>query len=164
MRKLPLVAAVLIAVLPADAAFSQTDQTEPQPKKAAPMSFGQQIWDGPTGIYSYDLDTQFLVELPRPPVGPIWKMGEPNPPLSVRDAIAQAVKLRNKLVHDEKNCVWGLKGALLTPWDAENGYWYWEVEFEQQILVGGSTGIPANLRLVVLMDGTVVKVKEKPQR
>lgn len=121
-----------------------------------PIQFGIKIWDGFTTIESYTFGHQLTTTLPEEPIGPTWKMSESTPPLSVSQAVALAEEFRQRTVQDLEDFEWGLSSITLVPWDAESGYWYWMIYFEQLVLQGGSTGVPSHLNVIVLMDGTVV--------
>lgn len=92
---------------------------------------------------------------------PTWKEDDENPPLPARKAIRLANEMKDSLVTDSKDFKWKLQNASLQPADA--GKWYWLVHYDAEFQ-GGSTGRPDNLRLVVLMDGTVIKPVIKDQR
>ena len=135
--------------------------SQQQKPKTPPATFAVRIWDGSDTIYSYARGKQYIVGLPRKPTGPRWEKRSLHPPLPAGSAISRAVNTAKQLLKDEENYAWGLTGAELTPWESKDGYWYWTVSFEQNIVAGGSSGIPPHLRLMVLMDGTVVKPQQK---
>ncbi len=85
---------------------------------------------------------------------PAWKDDAENPPLSARKAIKLANEMKDSLVKDSKDFKWTLQSASLEP--AGDGKWYWLVHYDA-VFQGSSTGIPNRLRLVILMDGTVIK-------
>jgi hypothetical protein len=86
---------------------------------------------------------------------PSWKDNEENPPLSARKAIKLANAVKKSLVKDWDDYKWVLVTADLTPDGDEK--WYWLINCEAHPQVGASSGVPFCLKLVVLMDGTVVE-------
>jgi hypothetical protein len=92
---------------------------------------------------------------------PEWKANEENPPLSARKATKLANALKERLVKDDDNYKWVLESVRLTP--AEEG-WFWMVVYESKKQRGGfSSGPKTDLRLAVLMDGTVPEPKVTKQ-
>jgi hypothetical protein len=85
---------------------------------------------------------------------PAWKADADNPPLSAKKALRLATDLKNSLVKDSDEYKWKLKTLALEP--ATGLRWYWIATFEAEFR-GFSTGLPNQLRLVVLMDGTAIK-------
>jgi hypothetical protein len=104
---------------------------------------------------SYAFGKQYAVTISREALenSPAWKDDVDNPPLSARKAIKLAEELKNALVKDSKEYKWKLVSAELHPGDK----WFWLINYEAKFQLGDSSGIPNNLRLVVLMDGTVIK-------
>jgi len=113
-------------------------------------------------MISYVLNQKFVVELPETPRGPTWSKDMKSPPLSAADAIRTAIKKRKELISDSEHLEWGLAKASLIPWKFEDGHWYWEIVSELHVKHGGSSGPPVDLRLVVLMDGTIADTEVKP--
>ncbi len=113
---------------------------------------------------SYADSKQFKVKVTREALekSPAWKDDAENPPLSARKAIKLANETKESLVKDSEQYVWKLRSVSLEP--AGEGRWYWLVNYEAHVRRGGSTGIPPNLRLVVLMDGKVIKPEVKDYR
>ena len=109
------------------------------------------------GIYSHFNSKKVSVEVTELAVNktPSWLESSENPPLSARNAIQKASKLKDTIVVDTKNEKWVLRSAALCPFHGEK--WYWLIHFEAQPLGFGLAGVPSNLILAVLMDGTVVK-------
>jgi len=92
---------------------------------------------------------------------PRWDPKEPNPPLSIHRARQLADDMRTKFVRDTKVCQWKLESIQLVP--AENDRWYWLVDYQESPRPGfGLQGFPGCLRLVVMMDGTVVMPNSCP--
>jgi hypothetical protein len=106
---------------------------------------------------SYAFSKQYIVSITSETLekSPTWKEDDENPPLPARKAIRLANKMKDSLVKDSKDYKWKLQSASLQPSDA--GKWYWLVHYDAEFQGAGSTGVPDHLRLVVLMDGTVVK-------
>ncbi len=118
-------------------------------------------------FHSYAFSKQYDVSVTTEALerSPQWKTGNENPPLSAMKAIALAAGLKESLVKDDEDSKWYLMSANLTP-AAVEGKWFWLVEYEAVFQKGGSSGPRDNLRLVVLMDGTVIKpvVKDYPAK
>jgi hypothetical protein len=121
---------------------------------------------GELTYYSYALDTCYIVTVPEKAwkASPSWDGDQENPPLSARKAINLANKLKDKLVKDSDDWVWKFDSA-----DLRQGYqdrWYWLVSYEGHFEKGALDGVPPTLRLVVLMDGTVVqpRLQKTPMR
>ncbi len=89
--------------------------------------------------------------------GPVWENDSANPPLTAIEAINAGLRKQRELFPDNDRQTWQLTGAKLTPWDASKGYWYWELTFDWKPVLGNRSGIVDELRLAVLMDGTVVE-------
>jgi hypothetical protein len=74
------------------------------------------------------------------------------------DERADQVRIRlikeRKLPDNIGDGVWIMEAAELTPYDGERGQWYWQVRIAYEMT---RTGPPDELRLVVLMDGTVIQ-------
>jgi hypothetical protein len=90
---------------------------------------------------------------------PTWDRHRANPPLSANEAMIRADQVRLRLIRQKKlrdqieiDGSWQLVAAELTPFDDNAGQWYWLVHFEYEMARSGS---PNELRLIVLMDGTV---------
>jgi hypothetical protein len=115
-------------------------------------------------ICSYAFSKQYAVRVPDEALekSPSWKDDAENPPLSAKKAIKLATEMKDSLVKDSKNYKWTLTSARLEP--AGGGKWYWLIYYEAQFPIG--TGIPDHLRLVVLMDGKVIKpeVRKYPEK
>ena len=115
-------------------------------------------------IYSYSFSNQYVVRVSGEDLekSPSWKDDAENPPLSAKKAIKLATEMKDSLVKDSKNYKWTLTSARLEP--AGGGKWYWLIYYEAQFPIG--TGIPDHLRLVVLMDGKVIKpeVRKYPEK
>lgn len=90
---------------------------------------------------------------------PAWHSDAENPPLSARKAITLADALREKLVKDSDEWHW-MRAAASIQFDNESGRCYWLVRYEAESADGVPlAGSPPHLRLVVLMDGTILKPK-----
>lgn len=93
---------------------------------------------------------------------PPWSPAEPNPPVSARKALALAEKEKARILREmpeekDYHVDWHLQAIKLVP--LERNRWYWEIEY-WGLPFGGLGGVPFNLNLVVLMDGTLVQPEE----
>ena len=115
-------------------------------------------------IVSRGIDNEYHVVIREADIKktPGWKADAENPPVSARKSIALATRLRKSLLPDSKKYKWRLVSAELNPyWLPER--WYWVVEFEgNRTDVSNETGLAPQLRVVILMDGTVLKAVLKP--
>lgn len=116
-------------------------------------------------IYSYAFGTKYEVTISRNALekSPAWEHSADNPPVSPRKAIDLANAIKDSLVKDTTRHEWRLVSASLVPANAP-GKWYWLVRYEAHVRVGGSSGIPDHLQLVVLMDGKAIQPKVVPNR
>ena len=107
--------------------------------------------------FSYAFAKQYAETIPRKALekSPSWNGESENPPLSARKAIKLANEVKDTVVKDSKEIKWKLREASLVPTDDEK--WYWLVYYEGVAQGFVISGIPPHLRLVVLMDGTVIK-------
>ena len=124
-----------------------------QPK--SPIAFTHPMADGYRTYHGYAVGKQVSVEVPDS-IGPPWVATEDNPPLSARQAITLAIAKRESMFDATQRHTWVLQHAALYPSDSQNGYWYWLVEFQEEFQ-HKSNGRPGKLRLVVMMDGTVIE-------
>ena len=87
---------------------------------------------------------------------PAWKPASGDPPLSAREAIRRAEISKRKFIADlNEQQKWNLFSAALVPAEPrDSGRWYWLVTYE---IRDNGTGPPPQLRIGVLMDGTVVE-------
>ena len=103
---------------------------------------------------------------------PSWNMQQSDsPPLPPGKAIRLANALKEKLVKEKlvmepKDYQWSVQSTTLTrldpvAWEGSKllDKWWWEVLYAAQFTGGGYTGPPIELRIVVLMDGTVIVPK-----
>jgi len=115
-----------------------------------------------TILCSYAFSKQYVVTISDEALAksPEWKDEAENPPFAARKAIKLANEMKDSLVKDSEDFKWELRSASLEP--AGGGRWYWQIDYVASHRLG-STGIPNHLRLVVLMDGKVIKpaVKDK---
>lgn len=115
-------------------------------------------------ILSQPDEREFTVTIPAH-TGKRWESLEENPPVSAKEAIELAIRKRKALVPDQAGYRWIMKQSSLRPMDPEYGYWFWEVDFEQESIDARmKSGRGPNLRLAVLMDGTVVEPTVKTKR
>ena len=84
---------------------------------------------------------------------PSWEKNADNPPISPRRALSIAVREADR-IKSPKGFRRTLHGLALVP---VRDKWLWEVSFIWEVEVGGSTGIPNNFDVLILMDGSVVK-------
>jgi hypothetical protein len=112
-------------------------------------------------VGSYAFSKQYWVTIPREALdkSPSWNDDADNPPLSARKAIKLATQMKDSLVKDSKDFKWVLSTASLEP--VGDDKWFWLINFEAQFQGGLLDGHPHFLRLVVLMDGTVIKPQVK---
>jgi hypothetical protein len=101
---------------------------------------------------------QFVVTITNQMIenSPVWADDDENPPLSARDAIKRANEIKNKLVQDSEMFKWKLASASLTPAKEKSKKWYWLIYYKAEFQGINRAGYPDDLRLVVLMDGTVI--------
>lgn len=104
---------------------------------------------------------------------PKWAEDADNPPLSARRALSIAKAMKEKLSKqtgaftDNGDLRWELDSIQLVPWtdwknEGISQRWYWLVRYEAHAARGGSTGIPFDLRLPILMDGRPIEPKIRP--
>jgi hypothetical protein len=108
-------------------------------------------------FYSYNGDIQFGVTIRDADIAkaPHWNADAENPPLSPRKALKLANVVKERLVKNDESYKWHLHSIQLTPTDERQEDWFWMVWYEATYLKGDSRGLSPNLRLAVLMDGTV---------
>jgi hypothetical protein len=89
---------------------------------------------------------------------PSWKDDVDEPPLPARTAMKLAGEAKNALVKDTDQWAWKLESLGLRRRIPRSGpeKWYWLARYETQLLYGGLGGMPFDLYVVVLMDGTVL--------
>jgi hypothetical protein len=123
------------------------------------------LFDEPGGatFASYAFDTQYRTsvggELLRKT--PTWGRFAENPPLSAKDALRAADKMKDELVEDTDKYEWHLRSLDLTPGGGR--WWYWMAHYQARPRQGvGSSEIHHELKLAVLMDGTAVKPEVNP--
>jgi hypothetical protein len=103
-------------------------------------------------LCSYAFGKQFAIAVPERALQktPKWEKGAPNPPLAARKAMDIANQAKVRLIPDDSKGPLLFKRASLVPLA---GTWTWNIEYEAR-----DRGTPpANLLLVVLMDGTLVE-------
>ena len=107
-------------------------------------------------IYSDPGDKGYIVNVTQAALdkAPVWKVDADTPPIPARTAMKLAAAMKGKLVKIPDGGRWELTSMLLV--DARAGQWYWQANYEWR-RNGASTGVPPYLRLVVLMDGTVIE-------
>jgi hypothetical protein len=114
-------------------------------------------------FWSYAFAKQYKVTISEEALkkSPAWQSDAENPPLSARKAIKLANEMKDSLVQDSKGYKWELQSASLEP--ADDDKWYWLINYEAH-KPGLSNRRPDNLRVAVLMDGTVVKPEVKDNK
>jgi hypothetical protein len=80
---------------------------------------------------------------------PRWREGDPNPPLSIREAIATA---RKEVERMDKHRHWALDSVTLRS-IGSNDKWLYLVRFMEEL----GNGLPMNVDIPVLMNGIVLK-------
>lgn len=93
---------------------------------------------------------------------PVWPDTEPNPPLSVRQAVALAQDCLNGLVRETDR--WKLDEVILKPFG--NGRWIYLIQFRGFLPPHILDGPAPRLRIAVLMSGKVIEptVTDRPPR
>jgi hypothetical protein len=111
-----------------------------------------------TGLiwYSYVWEKTYTVTVTQAMLGntPSWALTHADPPLSARKALWLATKKKDGIVKDSSEFKWELSSASLIP--TGHAKWYWVIEFTAKHQAGFFRGRPAFLKLIVLMDGTVI--------
>jgi hypothetical protein len=84
---------------------------------------------------------------------PLWRLKKDSPPLSPRKADKAATTKLRKLLKDTK----GWERDRICLQDMGDGiHWIYVIEFSQRGIYGG---LPPDLKIIVLMDGTVIEPK-----
>lgn len=109
---------------------------------------------------SYAFGKQYVVSINENVISrtPDWEPDDDNPPLAAKKAIKLATQMKDTLVNDDDDFKWRLESAALEPWRNGTNKWYWVVTYNAKFQ-GASSGQENFLRLIVLMDGTVMKPK-----
>jgi hypothetical protein len=116
-----------------------------------------------TEYWSYAVNKIYVVTVTRGALkkSPTWTPDAENSPLSAGRAIKLANEMKDSLVKDSNGYKWKLRDVSLSPDDYEGGKWFWVISYEASFHKEGfivySSGTQPFLRLVVLMDGTVIK-------
>jgi hypothetical protein len=93
---------------------------------------------------------------------PTWGGLAENPPLSARDALRAADKMKDELVKDTDEYEWRLRSLNLR---GRGRWWYWVAHYRPLPRQGGPSSHSGwELQLAVLMDGTAVKPDVKAWR
>jgi hypothetical protein len=138
---LPLAGAIILPVIEADGRDDDVDITYPS------YAFGKTY----TTVIREDAVRK----------SPVWLETAENPPVSVRKAITLADAKRRQLVRDTERFTWRRESVAVEFFfsrekDQPYKHPYWHVHYEAHDRYGG-TGIPNNLDLFVLMDGSLVE-------
>lgn len=93
---------------------------------------------------------------------PAWQPSEDNPPLSGREALKLATRMKDKLVRDEHGFRWELESlSIIAPPSSKKvqGKFYWLTKYVNVPHEAGAAlgGIQEEILIVVLMDGTVLR-------
>jgi len=112
-------------------------------------------------FYDYTDDERFASSLEQELVraSPAWNPRQANPPISAREALAIAERLRRQRLRDLNGWKWGLDALTLYPLDGANNKWCWRVSFSSHPEDGNMAGSVPQFSAFVLMDGTVVPPK-----
>ena len=88
---------------------------------------------------------------------PAWLEAAENPPVSARRAMTLADAKRERLVHNTKRYKWRREStAIEFVKGPDRPYPFWHIHYEAHDRAG-ETGIPSDLDLFVLMDGSVIE-------
>ena len=109
-------------------------------------------------IYSNAFDNEYISDILLSDLmkSPAWQDNADNPPISARRAIQLAGQMRRTLFKDNEDYHWQLYAAEIG--FGRNRRCWWDVHFLARSTTGGS-GVPDDLHVIVLMDGTVLKPK-----
>jgi hypothetical protein len=88
---------------------------------------------------------------------PAWPPADANPPVSARNALAIANRVRQTRLVDKNNWKWGLQSVSLLPLDGKSNKWCWSILFSAFPEEGGMSGTPPEFTVIVLMDGTTIE-------
>lgn len=106
-------------------------------------------------LYSYAEGKKFDFEVTREQLmkAPVWKLQDDSPPLSPRKAEKAATTKFRKLLKDSK----GWERDRISLEDMGDGvHWIYVIEFSHH---GNYDGLPPSLKIIVLMDGTIIEPK-----
>jgi hypothetical protein len=92
---------------------------------------------------------------------PPWADDQDNPPISAKRAIGLADSVRTDWLKGQESLSlkWTLRDVTLT--HALGNKWFWVVGYEGHPSVGGTTGMPPYIHLIVLMNGEVVMPRKE---
>ena len=151
-------AALMLAVTLISMGLATYRYLNPPPSYSLPVFKGRRTFFSNSGgrTFKIEVTEEMLAHLPK------WDRHRDNPPLSASEATMKADQVRRRLIEQEKitdqslyeGGAWRLMAAELTPLDDDLGLWYWLVRFEYVV---SSPEPPDELRLVVLMDGSVLE-------
>jgi hypothetical protein len=115
-------------------------------------------------FYSYAFGKRYCFEIAPEMLAksPSWDGNADDTPLPAGKAVRLANSLKNRLVKDSKDFKWHLVSAELEHDflnEPDSGKWWWAIRYEAHIRQGGESGIPNHLKIIVLMDGTVIEPK-----
>jgi hypothetical protein len=89
---------------------------------------------------------------------PSWDENNGNPPLSAKKAMKAANWMKESLVKGDKDYEWRFDSCQLTPGGDDK--WYWVVRYDALPQFSGGGVFPV-LKVVVLMDGSVIQLEER---
>jgi len=113
--------------------------------------------------YHYAEDKQFASTLDADAVkrSTTWRANEADPPLSARQALVIADRLRKERLRDVNGWEWGLESIALLPLDGAKGKWCWQVSFAANPTSGQLARGQPQFSAFVLMNGEVISPNEK---
>jgi len=118
---------------------------------------------GTPAVVDYAFGKAYVSRIPGEALvkSPRWSQGVDNPPVSAGKAIKIAQLTKERLLKDSEDFKWKLASLRLE--QIGDGHWYWIVCYFAEFR-GNSTGIPNQVPIVVLMDGTAVmpRVSSRP--
>jgi len=93
---------------------------------------------------------------------PIWNEKDPNPPLSVRDALKIGKDYVAKLVPKSEN--WLVSSVILARFGSREGQWMYTVQFAMYDGKAPLLGGGHEFKVPVLFDGTTPKAEIKEEK
>jgi hypothetical protein len=90
---------------------------------------------------------------------PVWESKNENPPVSARRAMALSQPVVERITKDDNALrEWKRRFESATLHKTQDGKrWFWRVEYSWLPKMGGLSGLPPYMDIIVLMDGTVVE-------
>jgi len=117
-----------------------------------------------SSFYDYGAGERFTSTIDEEKVreSPSWNPRNSNPPLSAREALSIAEKLRKERLKDVNGWKWGLDSLTLYPLDGANNKWCWRVSFVAYPEHGAMAGHAPEFNPFVLMNGKVIPPEAEP--